>query len=269
VGVAGFFAVARAIVAGSFGWLTCRRIGLPFATFCRGVARVAGLVLPMAVVIYLFRLWLVAAGVPQAPRLVLLVVVGAAFYLALVRWRAPDLLSEVTQMILPRIRAVRPRRRRAKPDLVESLERRLVPLKPTAAREGYLNPALRTLARRSPLTVELDAPPLGSLPDEVEVLSYYLVAETLRNAADHARASVVRVRVERGAGLLRLTIRDDGIGGARPSRGSGIRRLRQSVERTGGTFLLESARGAGTVVSVGLPLASAEPAALAGSAGLD
>jgi hypothetical protein len=112
--VAGLFAVARAIVAASFGWVTCRRIGLPFAAFGRGVVRVGLLVLPMVVLVYLLRLWLVSVGVPAAPRLVLLVVVGAAFYLTIVRWRAPDLLEETKRMLLPRIRTAIPRRKRVR-----------------------------------------------------------------------------------------------------------------------------------------------------------
>jgi O-antigen/teichoic acid export membrane protein len=114
VGVAGLFAVARAIVAASFGWVTCRRIGLPFAAFGRGVVRVGLLVLPMVVLVYLLRLWLVSVGVPAAPRLVLLVVVGAAFYLTIVRWRAPDLLEETKRMLLPRIRTAILRRKRVR-----------------------------------------------------------------------------------------------------------------------------------------------------------
>jgi hypothetical protein len=101
-------------VAATFGWVTCRRIGLPVAEFGRGVVRVGLLVLPMAVVVYLLRIWLVSVGVPAGPRLVLLVLIGSGFYLAIVRWRAPDLLEESKRMLLPRIRSAIPSRERVR-----------------------------------------------------------------------------------------------------------------------------------------------------------
>lgn len=237
VGVAGLFAVARALVAGSFGWLTSRRIGQPVSDFVRGVARVAGLVLPMAVVVYLLRLALVSAGVPAAARLALLVVIGAGFYVWLVRWRAPDLLREVTGLLLPRLNRIRPRR-------------------PQTVDEGCLTPALRTLARRSPLAVQLDARPLPDVPDQLEILTYYLVAEALTNAAEHARASLVTIRLEERGGMLELAVGDDGRGGARIRPGSSLSRFSDSVEYLGGTFSLTSPSGEGTVVSISVPLAS-------------
>jgi O-antigen/teichoic acid export membrane protein len=245
VGVAGLFAVARAIVAVSFGLATCRKIGLPFATLGRGVARVGALVLPMAVVVYLLRLALVAARVAPVPRLVLVTVIGAVLYVSLIRWRAPDLLEEITRMLLPRIRSARRRRRRdRKKDLNDDL----------------LSPAVRTLARRCPLAVELDVKPARNLPDECQVLAYYIVSETLANAAKHARASVVQVGVEQRDALLTLVIRDDGVGGADLSRGFRLRQLRERVESVGGTFELTSPKERGSVVTVSLPVVAAEPA---------
>jgi signal transduction histidine kinase len=76
----------------------------------------------------------------------------------------------------------------------------------------------------------------------------------LTNAVKHARASVVRVVVEQLHGTLRLTIRDDGVGGADPGRGSGLIGLYDRVEAMGGTIHVESSAGAGTAVLVSLPL---------------
>jgi O-antigen/teichoic acid export membrane protein len=104
VGVAGLYAAARAIVAVAYAWTTCRRLGSPLRDWGRGVARIAGLALPMALGVYLVRLGLVALGVPAAARLVLATAAGAALYFGLVRWRAPDLLAEIKRMAVPRRR---------------------------------------------------------------------------------------------------------------------------------------------------------------------
>jgi signal transduction histidine kinase len=90
--------------------------------------------------------------------------------------------------------------------------------------------------------------------ERIEVAGYYVVSELLTNAVKHARASVVRVRVEHSSGSLRLSIRDDGVGGADPAGGSGLIGLRDRVEAMAGTMVVESPVGAGTAVLVSLPL---------------
>jgi signal transduction histidine kinase len=92
--------------------------------------------------------------------------------------------------------------------------------------EGGLGPALRTLARRSPIPVDVDVRAHGRLPEQVEVSRYYVVAEALTNAAKHARASSVAVAVEAdpARAVLRVTVRDDGTGRrARPRHRSASR----------------------------------------------
>ncbi|MFL5963322.1 MAG: GAF domain-containing protein [Gaiellaceae bacterium] len=125
---------------------------------------------------------------------------------------------------------------------------------PAILSEGGLAPALKTVARRSPIPVALDVRVEGRLPDGVEVAAYYVVSETLTNTAKHAQASVVSVDLARADGLLHISVRDDGIGGADPARGSGLVGLRDRVEALGGTIAFQSVKGAGTAVDVLLPL---------------
>ncbi len=125
---------------------------------------------------------------------------------------------------------------------------------------GGLGPALKALARRSPLPVELDIDLDGRLPDHVEVAAYYVAAEALTNAAKHARPTAIWVAADVVDGRLRLTVRDDGIGGADPANGSGLTGLRDRVEALGGTITVHSPPGEGTTLQVWLPLsACAEP----------
>jgi signal transduction histidine kinase len=114
--------------------------------------------------------------------------------------------------------------------------------------------ALRTLGRRSAIPVELDVRIDGRLPEAVEVGAYYVISEMLTNAAKHARATVVEVEAEAVDGMLRLCVRDDGIGGADPERGSGLVGLKDRVEALGGTFSVHSPPGGGTTVSCELPV---------------
>ena len=125
---------------------------------------------------------------------------------------------------------------------------------PAILSEGGLGPALRTLARRCAIPVELDISTSERFTERIEVTGYYVASEVLTNAVKHARASVVLVAVEQLHGTLRLTIRDDGVGGADPGRGSGLIGLYDRVEAMGGTIHVESSAGAGTAVIVSLPL---------------
>ena len=93
---------------------------------------------------------------------------------------------------------------------------------PTILARGGLGPALRTLAEHSAVPVDLDVRTNGRLPERVEVAAYYVVSEALTNAAKHGHASSVTVRVETAGHVLRVGIRDDGVGGAQFGRGSGL-----------------------------------------------
>jgi signal transduction histidine kinase len=125
---------------------------------------------------------------------------------------------------------------------------------PAILAEGGLRPALRVLARRSPVPVDLDVRTEGRLPEPLEVAAYYVVSEALTNAAKHARAATVTVAVEPSDDMLRIGVRDDGVGGADFARGSGLVGLRDRVEALGGRIALQSNRGLGTSLSVELPL---------------
>jgi signal transduction histidine kinase len=121
---------------------------------------------------------------------------------------------------------------------------------------GGLGLALKALARRSPVPVKLDVRVQARLPERAEVAAYFVVSEALANVAKHARASVVGVQVEVRDGALAVSISDDGIGGADPSRGSGLIGLTDRVEASGGTISISSHAGAGTRITAELPIAS-------------
>jgi signal transduction histidine kinase len=126
---------------------------------------------------------------------------------------------------------------------------------PAILSEGGLVPALKALARHSAVPVEftVDVPVRPSEP--VEVGAYYVVSEALTNSAKHAHASVVQVDAQSRNGILRLSIRDDGIGGADPTRGSGLIGLADRVQALGGTISVTSAPEQGTTLLVELPAA--------------
>jgi signal transduction histidine kinase len=127
---------------------------------------------------------------------------------------------------------------------------------PTLLAEGGLKPALKTLARRAPLPVELDVRVSGRLPEPVEIAAYYVVSEALTNTAKHARATVARVTLEAENRVLHVIVRDDGLGGADSARGSGLLGLKDRAESIGGKIFLQSPRGAGTWIHVELPIDS-------------
>jgi signal transduction histidine kinase len=125
---------------------------------------------------------------------------------------------------------------------------------PAILSRGGLGPALKTLARRCTVPVDLDLHVEQRFADSVEVGAYYVVAEALTNAAKHARASVVEVCAHASAGTLRLEIRDDGIGGAATGKGSGLTGLVDRVEALGGKLIVQSPAGSGTSLLVDIPL---------------
>jgi PAS domain S-box-containing protein len=139
-------------------------------------------------------------------------------------------------------------------EAVEELRELSRGIHPAILSEGGLGPALRTLARRSRVPVELDTHIDRRLPERLEVAAYYVASEALTNVAKHAHASVVRVDVREQNGTIRLLIRDDGIGGVDPGRGSGLVGLQDRVEALGGKITIDSAPGNGTLLVATLPL---------------
>ena len=127
---------------------------------------------------------------------------------------------------------------------------------PAILTKGGLGSALKALARRSPIPVRLDLGLKTRLPDQVEVSAYYVVAEALTNAAKHSRASTVTVTADekRTDAILRLNVSDDGVGGAGFGCGTGLLGLKDRVEALGGHIVVHSPRGAGTSLSVELPV---------------
>ncbi|MDX6421458.1 MAG: hypothetical protein QOG28_6078, partial [Trebonia sp.] len=125
---------------------------------------------------------------------------------------------------------------------------------PAVLAERGLTAALKTLARRSPIPVDLQMRADERLPEEVEVSAYYVVAEALTNAAKHSRASAVSVEVEVTGEALRVAVRDNGTGGADLARGTGLAGLKDRVEALGGRIFLDSRPGAGTSLQAEFPL---------------
>ena len=124
---------------------------------------------------------------------------------------------------------------------------------PAVLTQGGLAPALKALRRRSPVRVTLDIPFERRLPDQVEAAAYYTVSEALTNASKHASPTRVWVAVQLTDGTLHLSIRDDGVGGADPSRGSGLTGLKDRIEALGGRIRIDSAPGSGTRIDVEIP----------------
>jgi signal transduction histidine kinase len=141
-------------------------------------------------------------------------------------------------------------------EAVESLQELSRGIHPAILSEGGLGSALRTLARRSSIPVDLDIATDARLAEPIEVAAYFVASEALANAAKHSGASGIAVSLERRRGNLLLTVRDNGVGGADAARGSGIVGLSDRVEALGGQFALESPPGRGTTISVELPTAA-------------
>jgi signal transduction histidine kinase len=127
-------------------------------------------------------------------------------------------------------------------------------LHPAVLTDRGLEPALQSLANRAPFLVEiLGVPPLR-LDEGVEAAIYYVVAESLTNAAKHANASEARVEISKTSEEVVVAIHDNGSGGATMARGSGLRGLADRIEALGGQLELESPSGHGTIVRATLPL---------------
>lgn len=124
---------------------------------------------------------------------------------------------------------------------------------PAVLSTGGLSAALKTLARRSSVPVDLDVAIDHRLPESVEVAVYYVVAEALTNAAKHAQASEVRVRAHADDTNLTLLISDDGVGGADSGKGSGLIGLKDRIEVLGGWMRVASPVGGGTALDITIP----------------
>jgi signal transduction histidine kinase len=139
-------------------------------------------------------------------------------------------------------------------DAVTELQEFSRGIHPAALSERGLGPALRTLARRSAVPVDLEVSTSARCPEPVETAAYYVASEALANAMKHARATRVEISLAVRDGSLLLSVRDDGVGGADPARGSGLAGLADRVEALGGSIQVRSAVGAGTHITVDLPL---------------
>jgi PAS domain S-box-containing protein len=126
---------------------------------------------------------------------------------------------------------------------------------PRILSSGGLGPALATLARRCSIPVTVDMQTDARWAENVEVTAYYVASEALANAAKHAHASNVGVTVSADDRWIVLTIRDDGVGGADPSGGSGLIGLLDRVTALGGALTVHSDAGAGTVLTARIPVA--------------
>ena len=122
--------------------------------------------------------------------------------------------------------------------------------------ERGLGPALQELTYVAPVPIELTVPLEERLPEPVEAAVYYLVAEALANVAKYSSATLVSVNVDRRNGQAVVEVSDDGVGGADPARGSGLRGLADRVEALGGAFVVESPQGKGTRLRAEIPCGS-------------
>ena len=155
---------------------------------------------------------------------------------------------------LPRLRAELSQISRGLVSTLDELREIARGIHPAILAQGGLGPALKTLARRCPVPVELHLDFESRLSEPVEVATYYVVAEALTNAAKHAEASLIRVTGQVREGVLQVGVRDDGRGGASTARGSGLVGIVDRVEALGGTLVLSSPPGAGTSVELVLPV---------------
>ena len=126
---------------------------------------------------------------------------------------------------------------------------------PAVLADRGLDAAISALAARSPVLVGVDVA-TGRLPGPVESAAYFVVAEALTNAAKHAGAAEITVRISRHRDLLIVEVTDDGTGGADPARGSGLRGLADRVAAVDGRLTITSPPGGPTVIRAELPCAS-------------
>ena len=124
---------------------------------------------------------------------------------------------------------------------------------PAVLTERGLAPAIDALVSRVPVPVEVIDVPADRLPPATEATAYFTVAEALTNVAKYANASHATVRMARENGVLEVEVRDDGVGGAQATTGSGLSGLADRVGAADGTLTVISPPGDGTVVRAELP----------------
>jgi signal transduction histidine kinase len=139
-------------------------------------------------------------------------------------------------------------------DAMEDLREISHGIHPSILSEGGLGPALRALARRSTIAVELDVATEARFPGPIEIAAYFVASEALANATKHAQASRIELALATRNDSMLLLIRDDGIGGADPAHGSGLVGLTDRVEALGGSIEVRSSAGQGTQITAELPV---------------
>jgi signal transduction histidine kinase len=125
---------------------------------------------------------------------------------------------------------------------------------PAILSDRGLGAALEALAGRAPIAVHLADLPADPLPEAIEAAAYFMVAEALTNVVKYAHATQATVRVSRYNGRAVVEVADDGIGGADPGRGSGLRGLADRVSALDGSMELDSPAGAGTRLRAEIPV---------------
>ena len=126
-------------------------------------------------------------------------------------------------------------------------------LYPRALTEGGLEAALSELAEHAAVPVKLTVSAAG-VPANIAAVAYFVVAEALSNAAKYAHASTATVRIRVEDARLTIQVTDDGVGGADPEEGSGLRGLADRVEALDGSVEIDSQTGSGTRLAAEIPL---------------
>jgi signal transduction histidine kinase len=173
--------------------------------------------------------------------------VTLALQLSLIERRIRDDPSDAEQLVTS-----------ARDELAQSLEelRELARGIHPAALDQGLVVALEALARRSEVPTTVSYEPGSALPEPVAFAAYFVASEALANVVKHARASAVTVSLQRTETGAVIEITDDGVGGADPAGGSGLRGLADRVEALDGSLIVSSPPGAGTVITAKLPCRS-------------
>jgi len=159
-------------------------------------------------------------------------------------------LAEVSEMLPPTLHDLIQRELDAAREELGELSRGI---HPRVLTEHGLRAALAALAERSPVPVTVIAPG-DRLPAPVEAAAYFVCSEALANVAKYAQASRARCELLVADGRLTVTVTDDGVGGADPVRGSGLRGLADRADALGGRLTVSSPAGKGTTVTADLPL---------------
>ena len=139
-------------------------------------------------------------------------------------------------------------------EAIAELQRLAHGIHPAELPKRGLTAALRTLARRSAIPVDVKATDVGRLHPEIEATAYYIAAEATTNAVRHASAGHVEIALARTSGALQLTVTDDGVGGAAFGAGTGLQGLRDRADAAGGHLTLVSPAGGPTVLTADLPI---------------